>query len=108
MFLGSTVRGLPCTTLGSSGAVTLDRSKGETFEITPTAAVTLTVSNDLDNDAFQVRVMASAFGVTWFAGCKWPGGTPPTPPTAAGHRTVYGFRRRASGDYDTFTSAEMG
>ena len=79
MFLGSTVRGLPAVTLATAGAVTIDRSGGERFDLTPTGAVTLAVANDLDNDAFQVRVRGSAFAVTWFAGIKWPGGVAPTP-----------------------------
>ena len=106
-FVAKQGRPSPRVVLGTSGAVTIDRLAGERFLLAPTAAVTLSVSNDYNDALFQVHVAASAFAVTWFAGIKWPGGSPPALPTVAGRRTTIGFYRAASGDYDAFLSPEV-
>lgn len=68
------------TTTGSSGTVTLDLDLYNVFDITPTAAITLALSNASASDTFTpltIRFNNSTHAVTWPAGTKFASGEAP-------------------------------
>jgi hypothetical protein len=99
-----TTSGGPETALGTSGSVTVDVSTTRHFTITPSAAVTLAVSNDVNGYRWTIVISSSAFSITWWSGIKWAGGAAPTQPVTSGHRLHCSFRRNGSGDYDGWAS----
>ena len=95
------------TALGTAGAVTIDLAVSNEFGLSPTAAVTLSVTNDYNGAAIFLRVTASAFTVTWPGTVKWAGGVAPTLPTVAGHVVSVTLKRESAGNFDGFVSPEM-
>lgn len=93
-------------TPGVAGTATLDLSLGGYHFITmPAGNITVALSNDTNNQIFQVAVTQDAVGsrtVTWFATIKWIGGVTPTLTTTASKRDVFVFQRTGSGTYDGF------
>ena len=95
-WVNKSVADLPSYSVGSvSGAITLDRSKGETQIITLAGNVTgITVSNWGGPNTLSklnlVIVNGGAFTVSW-PSAKWSGGTPPTVTSGAGKTDIYTF-----------------
>lgn len=80
-------------------AVNLDCATGNGFSKTITAITTFTVSNVPPAGTLYPLMLeltnGGAFAVTWWAGVKWPGGSPPTL-TASG-KDELGFWTRDGG-----------
>lgn len=89
------------TTLGTTGAVSIDTSTSTSFILSLTGNVTLSVTNDADGHRFTlyVRGQASGFTITWFGSIKWSGGAAPTIPTVSGRVMPIGFVRLATGEW---------
>ena len=96
------------TTLGTTGAITIDCNANTGFVLSLTGNVTLSLSNEADGRRFTlyVRGQASGYTVTWFAGLKWAGGAAPTIPTTSGYVMPIGFVRLASGEWLGIPGAE--
>lgn len=64
----------------TSGAVTLNLTAGNVFRLNPTGAVTIAISGGTAGVAqpFTVIVGNSNHAITWPAGTRFPGGSPPT------------------------------
>lgn len=78
------------TNATANGAVTLDCSTANIFELTLTGAATLSLSNlpGLTNETFAILVRvtqgATPYALTWFSGITWltPGSLAPSAPAA--------------------------
>lgn len=68
------------TAPGDSGTVTLDLSVANVFDITPTGAITIALTNASAAGTFTpvtIRVNNSTYAITWPAGTQFPAGTAP-------------------------------
>lgn len=86
--------------------ITFDMDVSDKHQVTITASRILAVQNDNDGQTFMVIITqggAGSFGVTWWSGILWPGGTTPTLTTTAGKTDVFSFLRVSSGVYYGWT-----
>jgi hypothetical protein len=89
-----------------AATVVFDMTVSDKHAVTLGGNRVLSVANDRDGQMFMVILKPDATGsrtVTWWAGVRWPGGTPPTLTAAAGKEDVFSFLRRGAGDYMGWT-----
>jgi hypothetical protein len=91
----------PITSTTGNGTTTLTLTTANIHSVTLTANTTIALSGDVDGDdlVLYVRGQSSGYTITWFAGIKWVGGTPPTLPTVTGQLMCIVIKRIASGEY---------
>lgn len=95
----------------AAGTATLNLSlSGFHFITMPAGNITIALSNDTNNQIFEVAITQDAVGsrtVTWFNTIRWAGGgTPPTLTTTASKRDTFIFQRTGSGTYDGYIAGE--
>lgn len=67
-------------TLAGSGSVSMNLADANTFEITPTGNVSISLVNASSSTSFtplSIRINNSAYAITWPAGTRFPGGSAP-------------------------------
>lgn len=99
-------------TPASGTTATLNLALGNLHEITmPTSGnITIALSNDTNNQAFEVGVTWAGTGtpgtVTWFSTIRWAGGSAPTLTAVVSKRDRFVFRRTGASTYDGMVAGQ--
>lgn len=96
------------TTQNATGAVALNPTTNNRFDLTLTGNTTLSVTADFLGSSIMLRVGASAYTITWsVTGLKWPNGTAPTLPTTSGRYMLIALVRWGTNDWTGTATPEI-
>lgn len=96
------------TTQNATGAVALNPTTNNRFDLTLTGDTTLSVTSSFLGSSIMLRVGASAYSITWsVTGLKWPAGTAPTLPTTSGRYMLIALVRWGTNDWTGTATPEI-